>query len=304
MRRTMRRWRTAFPAFLILVAVALSAGAETLTILYTNDLHLRFARLLSIERWIEAERAEGVGPVLLVDAGDTWQDTRTLLSIVWGADEMVSWMNRVGYDAMALGNHEMYWGSDRLGALAASAEFPLLCANLEVTPGGKAPFASAAVRTVGGLRVLFVGAVTWHHLPYPDYPWVRYVDPAIALQRAIEEARSRETFDLIVALGHVRVSEAAVIVEAVPWIDVFVSGHSHEETREPIRVGGSFVVQSGSFAEHVGRLRLSIDATGAIEFVSNDLLPTEQAPTDNGRGLLQFLAVTAAFAATVLLALL
>jgi len=304
MRRAMWRWRTAFPALFILVAVALSAGAETLTILYTNDLHLRFARLLSIERWIEAELAEGVGPVLLVDAGDTWQDTRTLLSIVWGADEMVSWMNRVGYDAMALGNHEMYWGSDRLSALAASAEFPLLCANLEVAPGSEAPFAPTAVRTVGGLRVLFVGAVTWHHLPYPDYPWVRYVDPAIALRGAIEEARSRETFDLTVALGHLRVSEAAAIVDVVPWIDVFVSGHSHEETPEPICVDGSFVVQSGSFAEHLGRLRLSIDATGAIEFVSNDLLPTEQAPTDDGRGLLQFLAVTAAFVATVLVALL
>ena len=86
----------------LVIACALSilaagCAATPVTILYTNDLHLRFGRLDSIARLIEAERAGG-SPVFLFDGGDAWQDFRRPLAAVWGADEMVAWMNDVGYD--------------------------------------------------------------------------------------------------------------------------------------------------------------------------------------------------------------
>ena len=94
--------------------------ASSLTILYTNDLHTRLGRLEGLAELIESERAMD-RPVLLLDAGDTWQDFRTPLAAVWGAEEMVDWMNKVRYDAMALGNHDLYWGADQLVALCERA---------------------------------------------------------------------------------------------------------------------------------------------------------------------------------------
>ena len=291
-----------------LLALSLGGLAVSLTVLYTNDLHLRFGRLDSLRELIEVERAKG-NPTLLLDGGDALQDFRQPLSAVWGADEMVAWMNAVGYDAMALGNHELYWGSDRLTELADAMAFPLLCANLEAAPGHAAPFVSSVIRSIGEIRILLVGVVTSYHLPYPDFPWLRYVKPAAAIAREI--AALSEPVDLIVAVGHIPVGEAACVAERIPEINLFVTGHSHEETQEPAQVGETLIVQSGAFARYLGRIELDVAEEG-VKLVFNELLPTEKATADAGmalrasthRGLLQLTAVALAFLATALLVLL
>ncbi|MFC2077635.1 bifunctional metallophosphatase/5'-nucleotidase [Candidatus Bipolaricaulota bacterium] len=289
-------------AGIALLVCGIGGLARPLTILYTNDLHLRFARLASIRALIEEERSRGA-PILLLDAGDGWQDFRTPLTAVWGADEMVEWMNDVGYNAMAIGNHELYWGPDRLAELVGRASFPILCANLDPAPGFLPPFIPSTIRSIGGIRILLVGVVTKYHLPFPDFPWLRYVSPAVALAKEI--AGASEPVDLIVAVGHIPVDEAAGIVREIPEIDVFVTGHSHEETHDPVRIGDSLIVQAGRFAERLGVLILDVDEeTGEPRLVSNDLLPTTTAPTDSFRGLLRLAAVAAAVALTVLLVLL
>jgi len=283
-----------------LTVAGIDGRARPLEILYTNDLHLRFARLESLEALIEEERAAGV-PVLLLDGGDALQDFRTPLAAVWGADEMVAWMNRVGYDAMALGNHELYWGSDRLVELVAAARFPILCANLATPAGLPSPFVASTVHVVDGIRIFLVGVVTNFHLPYPDFPWLRHVRPATAIRREIE--RLTEPVDVIVAVGHVPVAVAAETARDVPGIDVFVTGHSHEETAEPVRVGKTLIVQAGAFGRALGRLVVDVGDDGA-KLLSNDLLRTEEAPIRVGRGLLQLALVVLTFATTVLLVLL
>ncbi len=294
-------------ASVVLIAIAPSASAfaspRTLTVLYTNDLHLRFERLVSLTGLIEAERASGA-PTLLVDAGDAWHDFRRPVAAVWGADAMIDWMNEVGYDAMALGNHDLYWGFDRLAELSDRAQFPLLGANLSPAVGYDAPFAPSIVRRVDGIRVLLIGVTTPQWLPYPDYPWLRYLDPAVAITAEIEAATaSGDRPDLIVAIGHLPIADAVEIVGVAPAIDLFITGHSHEVTRESIRVGDSVVVQTGAFGERLGRLVLEWDESGEVHVVSGGLLDTEEAPTQSGRGLLQLLAVTLVLAATALLVL-
>lgn len=283
-----------------LVGIAFASWSRPLTILHTNDLHLRFARLDSLRELIEEERAKGA-PVLLVDAGDTWQDFRRPSAMVGGADDMVEWMNGVGYDAMALGNHDLYWGPDRLFELVDQAGFAVLCANLEPAGGFATPFASSVVRSIAGIRVLLIGVITDQYLPHPDYPWLRHVEPGKAIVREIDKLA--EPADLIVAVGHVPIDEAVRITTAVSSIDLFVTGHSHEETREPVRAGKTLIVQTGAFARNLGRLVLDVGAEGTT-LVSYDLLETEKAPTQWGRGLLQFAAVAVALLATALLVLL
>ena len=273
---------------------------EPLTILYTNDLHLRFDRLESIERMVSAEREMG-DPVLLLDAGDAWHDTRVLYGFVWGADEMVAWMNALGYDAMALGNHEMYWGAKRLDELIAAANFPLLCSNLNPAQSYSAPFAPSRVVDVAGLRVLLIGVITHEVVPYPTFPWLRYVDPAVAI-RGVLSVETRP-HDLLIALGHVSLRTARDVVDAVPEIDVFVTGHSHEETPDPIRIGETLIVQAGTFARKLGRLRLDV-AGGAASVVSNELLPTETASVERDRGRQTLAGVVLALLAATLLVVL
>ena len=284
----------------VLCVFAMSCAAVPVTILYTNDIHLRFGRLASLEQRIAAERAGDV-PVLLFDAGDAWQDFRTPLAAVWGADEMVAWMNRVGYDGMALGNHDMYWGRRRLEELAEEAAFPILCANLEPVRGG-VPFVPSVRVEAGGISVLAIGLITEEWLPYSAYPALRVIPGASALRREID--RRATPSDLVLVLAHLPVADATRIASVVPEIDVFLTGHSHEETPDPVSVGETLIVQSGAFGERLGRLSIDVDPeTGSHRLIANELLATVKAPTEIGRGLAQLLWIAAATAAAAILIL-
>jgi len=275
--------------------------AAPLTILYTNDLHLRFGRLDDLERLIAAERG-GEMPVLLVDAGDAWQDFRTPLAAVWGADEMVAWMCRVGYAAMALGNHDMYWGSGRLEELAQAADFPILCANL-VPMCGAVPFVPSARLDAAGIPVLVIGLITEEWLPYASYPQLRTIGRESAVRQEID--RSSQPGDVIVVLAHLPVADAIRIAQRVREIDVFVTGHSHETTPEPVRIGETLIVQAGAFVRTLGRLAIDVDReAGTHLLLGNDLLATEKAPTDIGRGLRRLILVASAAVAAALVILL
>jgi len=269
----------------VLVSFAPAALATTrLTILYTNDLHARVERLESLAGLIADERRAG-DPVLLLDAGDAWQDFRSPLPIVWGSEETAAWMSRVGYDAMAVGNHDLYLGAEQLASLASRAGFPLLCANLIPWASERAPFVPFTVVEQGGLRILVVGLITGDLLPYADFPWLRYEEPGVALRDALRAAEGLPR-DLVVVLCHLPLAEARRLAEDVPGVDVFVTGHSHEATPEPLRVGSSLIVQSRPFGLALGRLRIEWNPAGSgPELVDNTLLDSASAAVDVRPGL-------------------
>ncbi len=278
-------------ALILVLAVVLPAFGERLLILYTNDIHLRLERLSSIERLVSAARSRG-DPVLLLDAGDTWHDFRVPLYAVWGADRMVEWMSRAGYDAMAPGNHDFYVGWPRMSALAAAAAFPLLCANLTSVDGIPSPFPGSTRVAVGDLDVLVVGLTALELLPAFDVPWLRPVDPIEALRREIGAAPG--TPDLVVCLAHISVRDAETLARAVPDVDVFVTGHSHEAAAAPRLAGGAVIVQSGAYGRAVGEILLDVNS-GTIRLVDDALVPTQaEAATDTGRGLAAFAEVVLA----------
>jgi 2',3'-cyclic-nucleotide 2'-phosphodiesterase (5'-nucleotidase family) len=269
--------------------VSVHVSATELTLLYTNDLHVRLDRLGALERLIDEERSR-TDALLLLDAGDTWQDFRTPLAAVWGADEMVAWMNRVGYDAMALGNHDFYWGKDRLSELVEKANFAVLCGNMRSIDGTPPPFAASTRVRAGSLEILVLGLTTTDYFPYIDYPWLRPVDAAQSLRE--EMAKWTEPVDLVICVAHVPVDVGRRLAALVQGIDVFVTGHSHEETPIPVRSGATWIVQSGAFGRSLGRLVLEIDSPFAPpRLVSHALLPTEKAPIPTDRGQLQLVYV-------------
>jgi 2',3'-cyclic-nucleotide 2'-phosphodiesterase (5'-nucleotidase family) len=287
-------------AAILAAVLSLAAAGETLRVVYTNDLHARLDRLASIGEWIAAAREIG-DPVLVVDAGDAWQDFRVPLYAFWGAEWVLAWMNEVGYDAMAPGNHDFYVGWPVVRALAQKASFPILCANLAPADGTAPPFPGSTRLVVGGLDVLVIGLTALEFVPALEMPWLRPTDPVTALRWQVETAPGSP--DLIVCLAHVPVREAEVLARAVPEIDLFVTGHSHETTQDPVAVGTTLIVQSGAFGRYVGQLVLDVRHDG-VRVVDHQLLATEErAGTDLGPGLSK-LASLALWIAAFLLVLL
>ena len=110
-----------------------------LVLLHDNDQHFDFNFVEAIKAEIERIRHENTN-VFHINAGDIF----TRHSDRWGGPEEVSWyadkafymidtMNELGYDALAVGNHELDHHAHYTRQALERAEFPLLCANMTIT---------------------------------------------------------------------------------------------------------------------------------------------------------------------------
>jgi 2',3'-cyclic-nucleotide 2'-phosphodiesterase/3'-nucleotidase len=130
------------------VPIALAAADESssprLTVLHTSDLHGQVmpfddarnrpsrGSLTRVATVVDRIRNESAHPVMVLDSGDTIQGTpfEQFLHVKWSeSSPTIEAMNLIGYDAMAVGNHEFNFGLDVLRRAEALADFPFLSAN-------------------------------------------------------------------------------------------------------------------------------------------------------------------------------
>lgn len=127
-------------------------------ILHTNDIHGRLAeekgRVIGMAKLKTVKEQEK--PDLMLDAGDAFQGLP--LSNQSKGEEMAKAMNAVGYDAMAVGNHEFDFGYDQLKKLEGMLDFPMLSTN--VYKDGKRAFKPSTIVTKNGIRYGIIGVTT------------------------------------------------------------------------------------------------------------------------------------------------
>lgn len=275
-----------------LCALATAGRAEfTLTILHTNDVHDRFEPINAFDSTCDAEadaagecfggvarlatalraaEAEAVNPILL-DAGDQFQGS--LLFTLYQGAMSAEFMPRLGYDAMAAGNHEFDLGPGPLGDFAAAVGLPLLSANVDA---GREPLlagrlAPSTVLEVGGERVGVVGLTT------ADMPEIASPGPNVAVApyaaaQAAIDALEAEGVDKIVLLTHVGYAVDLRLAASLDGVDVIVGGHSHSLLGDmegtagpyPTMVGDVPVVQARSYGKYLGRLVVTFDDAGRV----------------------------------------
>ncbi|MHB0970755.1 MAG: substrate-binding domain-containing protein [Thermoanaerobaculia bacterium] len=262
-----------------------STGAQTITILHTNDLHghvmpwrgwqgdLQEKEAGGLARLATAVAAvrEHAAAVLLLDAGDTIGDT--LEAVETKGSVVIAAMNAIGYDAMVIGNHEPDFTAAELERRQAEARFPLLAANLRRADGSyfTRPY---VLRTIGETTVGIVG------LAYPNTPLTSSRKNVRGLQfgDAIETARDivprmrREGAEVVIALTHLGLTHDQELARKVPGIDVIVGGHSHNRMREAKRLGSTLIVQAGAHGSDLGRLDLEL-RDGAVVSHRRTLIP-------------------------------
>ena len=270
-----------------------ASPARALRVLHTTDVHGYYgerpggvggARRLASR--VERERASVA--VLLVDSGDMWSGT--LLSDRTEGALGVALYNTLGYDAVALGNHEFDYGpvgpsreggADPLGALKArlaEVRFPVLAANLIDRATGERPawpnLHAGVIVERGGFRVGLVGVIT-PTTPSITFPHVGelliFEDPVAAAVREATRLREQEGADLVYLLAHLggrcaelgderdlssceEASELFRLARALPpgVIDAIFGGHTHKQVRH--RIDGLALLQGGSYGELVSQL--------------------------------------------------
>lgn len=277
--RSAVRFRWLVP--LLLVALSAPGATHRLLILHTNDVHDHvragengLGGLPYVAGCIAAERA-GRDNVLVLDAGDVTEKGDLVAFRTHGVMTYEA-LRRIGYDGVALGNHDF---DDlppvRLREFEEALGQGLLCLNV-LRPDGAARFTPSRLLERGGLKIGLIGLIV------PRAPAQGGLDFAASGRAlAAEAARLRAAgAQLLVAVCHESVPKCADWARAAPEVQVFVSGHSHQVLQTPVVVPetGAVIVQAGSYARWVGRLELEFDAAaGKVVRHEGRLVPMQHA---------------------------
>ncbi len=234
-------------------ALALSAGTALadfqLTILHINDFHSRiepinkydstcsaketeanecFGGIARVKSAIDAKRAELKGSNLLVlDAGDEFQGS--LYYSTFKSGPVAEFMNGIGFDAMAIGNHEFDDGPAELDKLIGAVKFPIISGNTVSAKGSllDGKYKGYVIKDIGGQKVAIVSVLAkdTYETSSPGKD-ITFEDEITYLQKAVKEIEGQGV-NKIIALTHVGYLKDQEIAEKVDGIDVIVGGHSH-----------------------------------------------------------------------------
>ncbi|MDR3690681.1 MAG: bifunctional metallophosphatase/5'-nucleotidase [Fimbriimonas sp.] len=236
----MRSWLVGLS--LLLTSVSLADKPITITLIHTNDLHAHiepikikgstfggYARQATIIKRVRATEPN----VLLLSAGDTFQGTLFFNTYEGLAD--LAFMNAVGYQAMAVGNHEFDRGPKPLGLFATLAAFPLLSANLDVSgePALAGKIHDSTVVTVGGEKIGIVGATTpaVTNISSPG-PTVKLKDLHDSVQASVDGLLANGIHKIIL-VTHIGYDEDQALVKTLHGVAFVVGGHSHTPLGTP-----------------------------------------------------------------------
>ncbi len=296
-----------------------------ITILHTNDHHGHFWRSEYGEYGLAAQKtlvdsirkevAQEGGSVLLLSGGDI--NTGVPESDLQDAEPDFRGMNLIGYDAMAVGNHEFDNPLTVLRQQEKWAKFPFLSANIYQKSTGERLFKPWAIFTRQDIKIAVIGLTTddTAKIGNPEYfTDIEFRKPAEEAKVVIQELNMNEKPDVIIATTHMghydngdHGSNAPGDVEMARSLPagslaMIVGGHSQDpvcmasENKKqvnyvpgtpcaPDKQNGIWIVQAHEWGKYVGRADFEF-RNGEMKMVNYQLIPVnlkKKVTWDNGK---------------------
>jgi 5'-nucleotidase len=277
-----------------------------LNILHINDLHSRieainkydstcspeetekgecFGGIARVKSAIDQRRGELKDKnVLVLDAGDQFQGS--LFYTQYKSAPIAEFMNGMGFDAMAIGNHEFDDGPEELAKFIAALRFPMVSANTQAAPNSPihGKYKPYIVKEFGPEKVAVVGvlATDTNETSSPGKD-VTFADEIATLNEQVKAIQD-QGINKIVLLSHVGYERDKQIAAAVDGVDVIVGGHSHtllSNTDEkaagpyPTRVKNPAgvevpIVTAYAYSKFLGDLAVTFDDQGVVKTAAGD----------------------------------
>ena len=275
-------------------------GETELGLFYTNDMHGDVNRLSKFKTAHDVFLKENANtPSLTLAAGDC----------LFGSDKqrnslMVKLFNKMGLDALALGNHEFAGGTKDLAKSLDNAKFTSVSANIDVAKDNALQksikdkkLVKSAVFMKGGHKFAVIGAS-----PFNSY--INTIDRGVqpkGLKDTIK-AINEETKELekqgvnkIILLSHLGYGEDGdlAVARETEGVDIIVGGHTHTKidgvnTKAPQDKKSDYklnllmskrnepvmITQAGGMNEYAGYLNAVFDEKGVLKTdkISNKLV--------------------------------
>tara|TARA_R110001583_G_scaffold6618_7_gene33627 strand:- start:1174 stop:2862 length:1689 start_codon:yes stop_codon:yes gene_type:complete len=307
-------------------------SCKTFTLLHTNDNHGRFwenkygeygmaARKTVIDS-VRSEVAANGGEVLLLSGGDI--NTGVPESDLLDAKPDFIGMNAIGYDAMAVGNHEFDNPLSVVEIQRELANFPMLAANIYDKATGKRYFDAYKIFTVNGIKIAVIGLTTEDTVKIGNPEFVSgltFTDPTTEIKKVIKEINKAGTADVIFAATHMGHYEdgkhgsnapgdvAMTRALKVGDLQLVVGGHSQNpvcmepksdqyadfkagDECKPDQQNGTYIMQAHEWGKYVGRADFEY-FNDQLHLVSYKLIPVNlKAKNKEGERVLIAEAIT------------
>lgn len=288
------------------------------TILHTNDNHGRFwhnekgeygmaARKTLIDQ-LRAEAKTKGSDVLLLSGGDI--NTGIPESDLQKAEPDFKGMSLIGYDAMAIGNHEFDNPISVLTKQQAWSNFPFLSANIYDKNTNKRPYQAYEIFKKSGLKIAVIGLTTVDTavVGNPEYiGHLTFKDPTLVTQELIKTLNKTEQPDVIIAvthMGHFTNAKHGVnspgdvtLARNLPanQLDIIIGGHSQKPVcmlekniRDinylpgkkcvPDQQNGTWIMQAHEWGKYVGRAEFEMK-NNELTLLSYQLIPVNLTKT-------------------------
>lgn len=286
---------------LLFVTTTSQARSGALTIVHTNDMHSHllagpanldytpektgddqtvggWARIATVIQSVKQNRDN---PVLVLDAGDFLMGSLFHMLSREEAYEL-RLLKQMGYDAVALGNHEFDLKPDGLARILSAAEkhgqIPsILCANMVFDPDDtdddmlKKVFDRGLIKAYtileqDGMRIGLFGLMGKDAAEVAPFASpVEFKDPVETAKTVVNRLRINEKVDLVICLSHSGLSadseqsEDEILAKEVAGIDIIVSGHTHTRLDQVLTVNNTLIVQAWDYSKQVGVLDVTLD---------------------------------------------
>lgn len=272
-----------------LTATTASAADPTvIDVLTFNDFHGRIeasgasAGAAVLAGLVKQQRAANPNTIV-ASAGDN-VGASTFTSFVANDQPTIDSLNAAGVDVSALGNHEFDQGrSDVDNRLAKGFSFPLISANIIDKTTGTYAYDPYFIKTVGGVRVAFVGAIT-QDMPGLVSPAgitsLTFADIASSVDTVADQLKdgneSNGEADVVIMLVHEGAADGTqasvlgstafgtIVSKTAGHVDAIVSAHTHQSYSYAFTTATGKVVpviQSAKYGEMYGHLAITADPT-------------------------------------------
>jgi len=229
---------------------------EKIVFLHDNDLHFDFNSLNAFQARIEEVRS-GNEDVFLFNAGDAFvrhpsrwiMDGQIMEDPAWYGERtmfMIDTMNRLGYNLMTPGNHELAYIRPYARAALDKARFPLIAANIELSTDAIPPLEPFSILRTSTWRTVAVVGLATVSLP-ADSTGVTRLDFFETIERYMYLADDNDVF---MALTHIGYNNDRELAARFPRIDVIIGGHSHTLLENAEIINTVLVAQAGG-SEHI-----------------------------------------------------